>query len=142
MLVPHILFINLTGEKKSAYAQQRSQRSRSIRTWIIIVFLLSMIRTFRNQDGRTWTGRWKTGSYHPCFDGFGANFWTLLPNSLHSFNHNKDRDDVYPLNCREQEQDFYFFLSFPTSICNPFLRWFHFNNGKLAEKVSAVLSFR
>ena len=30
MLVPHILFVKLTGEKKSAYAQ-RSQRSRSIR---------------------------------------------------------------------------------------------------------------
>ena len=31
MLVPHILFINLTGEKNSAYAQ-RSERSRSIRS--------------------------------------------------------------------------------------------------------------
>ena len=48
MLVPYILLINLTGEKTSAYAQ-RSQRSRSI-------------RKFRNQDGRTRTGRWKTGS--------------------------------------------------------------------------------
>ena len=51
MLVPHILLINLTGEKKSTYAQ-RSQRCRSI-------------RTFRNQDGRTRTGRWKTrGAFH------------------------------------------------------------------------------
>ena len=37
MLIPHILFINLTGEKNSAYAQR--------------------IDPFTNQDGRTRTGR-------------------------------------------------------------------------------------
>ena len=49
MLAPHILFVKLTGEKKKSAYAQRSQRSWSI-------------RTFRNQDGRTRTGRWKTGS--------------------------------------------------------------------------------
>ena len=44
ILVPHILFINLTGGKKKTGYAQRSQKSRSI-------------RTFRNQDGRTRTGR-------------------------------------------------------------------------------------
>ena len=117
-LVPH-MSINLTGEKNQHDAQ-RSERS---------------IRTFTNQDGRTRTGQWKTGSW--CLDDFGANFWTQLPNFLHSFNHNKDRNDVYKPN-REQEQNFFF----PTSICNPFLRWsFHFTKKRLAGKMSAVLSF-
>ena len=90
MLVPHILFVKLTGEKKSAYAQ-RSQRSRSIRTF----------RT-RVQKPR-WPhsdGTMKDWILAPVF----WPFWTRLPNSLHSFNHNKDRDDVYPLNCRELQE--------------------------------------
>ena len=50
---------------------------------------------------------------HLYFDSFGSNFWLLLPNSLYSFNHNKDRDDVYKLN-REQEQELLFFPAWPT----------------------------
>ena len=128
MLIPHILFINLNGEKNQHMHKDLKDRSR----WI---------RTFRNQDGRTRTGRWKTGSCQPCFDGFGANFWTRLPNFL---GHNKDRDDVCTLN-REQEQEqaeqvFYFSLRWFVILF--FDEDFHFNNQRLAEKVSAVFSFR
>ena len=124
MLVPQILFINSTGEKKTQHMHKdlkdldRSERSETKMAALgrdderldPSNRVLTVLARISERGCQTLFIRWMT-----CIH------WTAE-------------------NCKNRT--FIFFLSFPTSICNPFLRWFHFNNGRLAEKVSAVLSFR
>ena len=125
MLVPHT-FINLTGGKISVWKKIWKVDPNVQKPFILI-----------------WphsNGTMKDWILAPVFWRFWREFLNAAANSLHSFNHNKDRDDVHRLN-REQEQKQSYFSLHRFVILFFDEVFSQQNHQRRAEKVSAVLSF-